>query len=90
MPLVPIVVPTYGSGGLYPPCETCHEPEERFPADLVMESPDGIVHFVCWSCAMTAFTAGGRFDLAASMSGQLPTIEFLRHDPKSPSYRGGR
>lgn len=38
---------------------------------------------------MTAFTSGGRFDLAAAMSGQRQDMVFLRHDPKSPSYRGG-
>lgn len=81
-------IPQYGDGRLYPPCEICGS--EGFSADLVLEQPNEPPHFCCIDCALTAFTHQGRFDLAHTMENGRRDIIFLRHDPKSPSYRGGR
>ena len=77
----------YGSGDRYPPCETCQA--AAHPADLLLEGPGMPAHYVCIDCACLAFQEYGRFDLRAEMERQRQTIVFLRHDPKSPSYRGG-
>lgn len=82
-------IPTYGSGETYPPCENCLDVGDHFPADLVLEGPGDEIHYVCIDCACTAFMYGGRFDLLASMEKGRRDVMWLRHDPKSPSYRGG-
>ena len=85
----PDEIPSYGmDNGLYPPCETCGS--EGNPSDLVLEESGQPPHFVCIECACTAFQFNGRFDLLKRMEVGRRDIVFLRHDPKSPSYRGGR
>lgn len=88
MPDEIVTVPQYGDGRRFEPCEICQS--GGFPADLVLDEPGEPPHFVCLDCALTAFTHKGRFDLAHAMENGRRDIVFLRHDPKSPSYRGGR